>query len=109
MKLLAISCLFVAFGAAACSSTTDTGSDQNDLKVHCDPIKCASGEHFSTKKCKCVADCTEMWMCTTNEHWDADACKCVADSCTEMWECTANEHWDGSACKCVPDVAPSTN
>jgi len=108
MKLV-ISCLFLAIAAAACSSASvDTGTDQNDLKGVCDPLKCPANEHFSTKKCKCVADCTEMWACTTNEHWDADACKCVA-SCTEMWMCTANEHWDSSACKCVPDIAPATN
>jgi hypothetical protein len=84
MKLV-ISCLFLAIAAAACSSATETGTNDNDLKVVCDPLKCSSGEHWSSKKCKCVADCTEMWMCTTNEHWDADLCKCV------------------------PDIAPSTN
>jgi hypothetical protein len=76
MKLL-ITCLFLTLGAAACSSATDTGSGENDLKVVCDPLKCPAGEHFSTTKCKCVADCTIMWECTANEHWDADACKCV--------------------------------
>jgi hypothetical protein len=124
----------LALSAIACSSADTTGTGNDDLNGHpvCDPLKCSANEHWSSKKCKCVADCTEMWACTPDEHWDADACQCVANvvcdplvcksgehwsstlcacvaDCTEMWMCVQGDHWDGDACKCVPDVTPASN
>jgi len=77
----------LALAAVACSSTDGTGTGADDLSSNrkgpvCDPLKCPANEHWSTKKCECVADCTEMWMCVEGEHWDGDACKCVPDVST---------------------------
>lgn len=97
----------VALFAAACSSS-DTGSGTGDLSSGhpvCDPLACPVHEHWSSVQCKCLPDCTEMWLCTTGDHWDADECKCVPNVVCDPLVCKTGEHWSSTLCECVPDAA----